>query len=617
MVSEAVSEGTCARCGAALVPASGYLTQLGTVCGACFSRQQDEARRADIASESLDASLSRRAWELGGLHAMWGVAAIVAADWAHLPRWLSSLLIVAALILAYGLRLRWRSALATAMALDVAGVLACLAWGVVSALRGESPVVALLAVFPLLLVGFTRWLRKGFVEEDPDGLRRYGVLSRWLAPVAAIAAVCGIGVHFALRPRVDPARELMRTELPTWESVRARSDAGGPQLAALLARARPWPALAAPLEALDRAWPDEAAMRDASRSLNLALGGAGLPFFTDVWRVGEQPIVLTYQLAARVPWRIGARTVEVMRLRRLDTLNVEFGLLGSTEHGQPVALLDRVEAELAMDLPAMYGKAARPGAVRLNDFDRLAFAKSRAFYEARLGAGLAGAAAALGERDRALEEMRSRLHGGQVQLFQPDGFVLGAEWLATLEPLAQLGHEGGPLILDTDLDRVATADEKLRDAETTRLFAAAVDLSATGTEAHEARHAVDGGERTAPPPPALFAVMEDSSTSMIALADGELRAFLGEIHDAPAPACVSLALVLRNAFGAGARATPHFYAAQALATALDATPDAAPSARLTLLCALPDGDLRARVASAWQKLYAEPMSPATRLAAGP
>jgi hypothetical protein len=612
-----VSERKCVSCGGALVPASGYLTEVGTVCGACFGRQQDEARRANVASESLDASFTRRAWELGGLHVMWGVAAIVAAEWAHLPRWLSSLLIVAALILAWGLRLRWRSAFATAMALDVAGVLACLAWGAVSALRGGPPAVALLAVFPLLLVGFTWWLRKGFVEDDPDGLRRSGAVSRWLAPVAVVAAVCGIPVHLALRPNRDPARELMRLEFPTWESVRARTDAGGPELAALLARARPWPALAAPFEALDRAWPDEAAMRDASQSLNRALGSAGLPYYTDVWRVGARPIVLTYELAARIPWRIDARTVEVVRLRRLDTLNVEFGLLGSTEHGQPVALLDRVEAELARDLPAMYGKAARPGGAKLNDFDRLAFAKGRAFYEARLGAGLAAAAAALGERDRALEEMRARLHGGQVQLFQPDGFVLGTEWLATLEPLAQLGHEGGPLILDTDLDRVASADEKLRDAATTRLFTAAVDLSATATEAHEARHAVDGGERTAPPPPALFAVMEDSSTPMIALADGELRAFLGEIHDAPAPACVSLALVLRNAFGAGARATPHFYAAQALATALDATPDASPTARLSALCALPDADLRTRVASAWQKLYGEPLPQATRLAAKP
>jgi hypothetical protein len=616
MTTSAASEGKCARCSGVVTAATTYLTPGGAVCWSCFERFRNEQALTDRAVDLAIKRINVRAQRLSYVHgAMWGTSAILAAHWAPLPAWLATVLIIAIFGLIFALRLLQPWAYGLALGLDAAAALAFLVLPPLLLPFGGGWLAMLGALFPLSLLALARGARASYRVRTPTELDPASSSApRWLFPalgVVAFGAVCAYVA--ARRPHQDPARELLRTALPTWETLRARGDDGGTAIAALLDGARPWPTLAGPLEALDRAWPDEPALRDASRSLNRTLTEVGLPYFTDVWRVGEQPLVLTYELAARVPWRVGARTVEVVRLRRLDTLNVEFGLLGSTEHGQPVALLDRIEAELAVDLPAMYGAPARPGGAKLDDFDRLALAKRRAFYEARLGAAVATAAAALGERDRALEEMRSRLHGGQVVLSPPDGLVLGAEWLATLEPLARLGRPGGPLVLDTDLDRVTSDDEKLRDAATTRLFAAAVDLAATATEAHEARHAVDGGDRVAPPPPALFAVMEGSSTSMISMADGELRAFLGEIHDAPAPPCVTLAGVLRNAFGANARATPHFYAAQTLATALDGTPDVAPTTRLSALCALPDADLRARIASAWQKLYAEPMPSATRL----
>src|SRR5206468_4762087 len=57
-------------------------------------------------------------------------------------------------------------------------------------------------------------------------------------------------------------------------------------------------------------------------------------------------------------------------------------------------------------------------------------------------------------------------------------------------------------------DLVVRADEKLRAGANALLLAAAVDVLASATEAHEARHALDDANPDGPPPPpALFEVM--------------------------------------------------------------------------------------------------------------
>ena len=149
-----------------------------------------------------------------------------------------------------------------------------------------------------------------------------------------------------------------------------------------------------------------------------------------------------------------------------------------------------------------------------------------------MGAGLGAAAAELAERDRLLEVMRTRLHGGELQFDPPDGFVLGEPWLSNLEQYTRFDRPGGPLLFDTDLHAVVRADEKLRAGATAQVLAAAVDVLASATEAHEARHALDEVDPDGPPPPpALFDVMGESSAQFVGMADAELRAYLGELHD--------------------------------------------------------------------------------------
>ena len=354
--------------------------------------------------------------------------------------------------------------------------------------------------------------------------------------------------------------------------------------------------------------------RAAAKTVNRALAAAGLPYWVDMQHVGEQPIALSYELVARVPWRIGARTVDVLRLRRINRLNMELGMYGATDEGLPIVLLDRIEAGLAEGLRDV--RAQSEGTRRLNDFDRAALARERGLLEARLGPGLAAAAAVLAERDRLLEEMRTRLRGDDLQLGAPDGFVLGDPWLSDLEAYTRFDRPGGPLLFASDLRAVARADEQLRSGPHA-VLRAAVDVMASVTEAHEARHALDqiDGKAPSPPPSPLFELMEQNTTEFVGMADAELRAYLGELHDSGPTACWALAKMMRDVYGGLASRTPHFFATLTLLRQLDPAPHREPAARLALLCDLPEAELRARVAAAWQKLYGAPLLPGRRAAA--
>jgi hypothetical protein len=619
MTTTPASEGVCARCGAALTPATTYLWPTGAVCWSCFGQLQSEQERAASEAYARERSLTRRARSLGYVHGvMWGSSAILAASWVPLPSSLATALVIGSFALGGGLVMRRRWAYQLALGLDAAAVLAILVAVPLRLPFGGEWVAALGAAFPAALLALTRALRAAYRSGTDDELRPASrPLPRWLLVALGVAAAGGAAAYLATRPRPDPARELMRVALPRWQAARARagSAAGAPEAAALVEAARPWPAVASALDALDRAWPSEPGARAAARSVNAALADARLPYFTDVWALPEGPILLSYDLYGHVPWRVGARAVDVVRVRRLDTLNIQLGLLGVTQEGQASVLLDRIEAALAVDLPAMYGKEAPHRRSLFNAFDRAALARTRAFLEARVGAGLAGAAAALGERDRLVEEMRARLHGGAVVLRLPDGFVLGKTWLAEVEPLAELTHPGGPLVLDTDLRAVAHADEALREPATAALLDGVAEALALSTEAHEARHAADADAELGPPPSALFDVLGETTTAFTGLAGGELRAYLGQLADGSAPACATLARIMRDVFGRSATTTPHHYATLVILKELVPDADAAPVAQLDALCAVPDGELRARVAAAWRKLYGEPMPPAERLAA--
>ena len=112
-------------------------------------------------------------------------------------------------------------------------------------------------------------------------------------------------------------------------------------------------------------------------------------------------------------------------------------------------------------------------------------------------------------------------------------------------------------------------------------------MLASATEAHEARHALDEVNPDGPPPPtALFEVMGESSAQFVGMADAELRAYLGELHDTGSGRCWVVAKMLRGVYGRGARRTPHFFATLTILRQLDPEPTASPrrSSRCCATC---------------------------------
>src|SRR5262245_58540829 len=181
--------------------------------------------------------------------------------------------------------------------------------------------------------------------------------SRRIALGLSVAAALGAAALLVWRrTRPDPAQVLFAEAIPDWQVERARagSGAGGEAARAMLRAAVPFPAVAPELARLDEAWPDERAVRASAAALNQALRAAGLRYFLDVQPVNGKPIVLTYAVEREVPWRAGERRVTVIRIRRLDRLNIEMGLYGETDGTQPLVFLDRIESRLVTDLPAAF-----------------------------------------------------------------------------------------------------------------------------------------------------------------------------------------------------------------------------------------------------------------------
>ncbi len=531
---------------------------------------------------------------------------------------MAKLLVIA---LAIGLFVRKRWAYPVALGLDGAGTLAMVALAVVA--PGPAWQWLLVAGFSLSLVALTRTAREAYGRAAPAGALTSPRMSlpRWLLPAAAVAIVAMLGSvgTYLIVHRPNPAVTLMQTRLTAWQVERGNPDSteGGPAARRLLEQARRWPDVAKSFETLDRVWPDEPPVRAAVQSVNQALTRAGLPYMVEMWPgPRDRPLVLSHHIIARVPWRIGERTVDVLRLRRVDTLTVDFAMAGVTDEGLPVVLLDRIEAFLARDVPAAYGASRTERAARsLNEFDRAALKHLRAFLDQRLGAEMAAVGAALVERDSLVEEMRARLHDGRLQFEDmPERFVLGDAWLDSLKPATKDSRGEGPVILEADLKEVVKADERLQTPDMARVLDTLIELDAQSVEAHEARHALDEVEPVGPPPPQLFEVMEDSSTWIIGAADRELRAFLGELHDGQMSVCATLARIMRCLYGRGAARTQHSFAVIALLEQLDPKSEVEPEEQLDALCRVPDAELRNRLERAWQILYAAPMPPAARSA---
>jgi hypothetical protein len=320
--SSGVADGVCVRCGAPVSQATAYLSELGPVCWPCS--QALETIRAQLGRQTAERerALEKRAHRVALVHGvMWGTAI---AGIAHfMPT-------VAAAGSGAGDRAggggqsvrRKRWAFAAAMVLDLGGALAFVVAAV--AARGPASPLLVAACFPLSLAGLTVGarqafprLRSGDTAAVGGGRRRAPLLShkfprpRWAAPAAVggMLAVGVAGVVYLMLHRPDPA-VTTDAHAPRRMAVLPSGDrqcAGRARRTRVVSAARAWPRVGTALEALDRAWSEEAAMGAAITAVNQALAGAALPYMIEMWPgPAERPLVLSHRIVDRVPWRVGA-----------------------------------------------------------------------------------------------------------------------------------------------------------------------------------------------------------------------------------------------------------------------------------------------------------------------
>ena len=431
-----------------------------------------------------------------------------------------------------------------------------------------------------------------------------------LLAVLAVGLTAG-GWFFVARrstPAEAPARAVFRKQLPGWVVARSRGP-GVEAFDSLLTSAEPWPQVKAALEELEPAWPDEDRLKTASADVNRALRDAGLDYWVDPMFPGRRPVLTTYEVLDRASWSTadGGASTEALHVRRLDRLNLELGLLGHASGDQPAILRDRVEVSVLDRLrvdPDEYPNEVDDAANRL--------------WREQLGtlvnaAELTDAEARVNRRETLLREMEKRLKGGKVHVQRPERLVFGDEYFEVLEPFTDNRRRGGPLFLASDLRALRRADDALADTVGLRTLVQVIDLEAAIVEAHEVRHALDRRELGVPA--LLQRLVGEGDERFGRLAEHELRAFLGQLHDSRPPACLTVVALGQLARGRFASSTPHFFAAHALlATLGDLEAERGVTASEVVqvmreLCALPDAELRARAEAASVTLYGEALIP--------
>jgi len=448
----------------------------------------------------------------------------------------------------------------------------------------------------------------------PDDLDELPRRSRTPFVVAAVLlAVAGSAAWFFLRtpPKKPeaPERTLFRSQLPAWSIARSRSE-GPAELATCLETAKPWPAVAAAIEKLPDAWNDKDEMKAAVRAINEAARGAGLKYWVDPQFLRNGPIFTTYDVLGRAQWKggPGSATVEVLHVRRLDTVNIELGVLGHAGGDQPAVLRDRMELSVMRRLRTVDDEDQRA-----NDVDEEATRLWKKTLASLVpAAGLDEAQKRLDLRETLARDMEKRLKGGKIHVARPERLGWGDDYFDFLEPYTSTRRRGGPLLLASDLRALRRADEALDDSAGLTALVQVIELEATRVEAHEITHALDPAERDVPA--LLQSLVGENDVRFGHLAERELRAFIGELRDAKSPACLSVVSLGLQARGSGSTATAHFFAAHTLlATLAEVDGSRGLDVPTTVevmqkLCALPDAELRARADKAATTLYGAPLS---------
>ncbi|HEY3448428.1 MAG TPA: hypothetical protein VGK67_18880 [Myxococcales bacterium] len=437
-------------------------------------------------------------------------------------------------------------------------------------------------------------------------------MARSVALVLIVLAAGGAGAFWWFKksqppPPPPPERLLFERKIPGWATARARKDLHFVEMEAAKDLARPWPGIVEALSAIDQAWPGEEKTKAAVAKLNEAARAAGLAYWVDVVAYRDLPYLLTYEVLARSTWQLEGATKRLLRVRRLDHVNIEMGYLGHAGGDVPVVLVDRLEPSVMESVAKAFAEAPEGNAV-----NQAALRWWRKTVEAKAGAqALAKGAAQVARRERLFRAMRGHLQDGRVVVVEPERLTWGDDFFESLMPATDYRRKGGPLLVAGDVRDLKRADEALREGEGRRALDLALEMEAMATEAHEARHALDPGDLPIPEP-LLMEVGEDD-LEFARGAERELRAYLGQLHDAEVPPCLTVTRLAIQAGGAKARATPHHYAGTLLLETLSPTGLEGLPKLIEELCTLPEEEVRKKAEAVFKSLYGRPMVAAKRL----
>lgn len=290
--------------------------------------------------------------------------------------------------------------------------------------------------------------------------------------------------------------------------------------------------------------------RAAGVALNKKLEEAKLPFFvdTDLFPIGGKvsPILLSFYVQERATYRSGDKDIPVLRLWRLDHMNVAQSKLGYTSASSPyaVVLLDLVERDLVTQiLPAIPNGEL----MSLTDEDTELSREDWVARVQRAGADIIRkhyaalqddvrtAAQRLGpllaRRRALLSEWNKAVRGDSTVLRLPRRLVPEADYTSEL-------HLRVP---STELREWDSLHDELLDGERLADFERVRESYLRSVERHEVQHRIDyAAERLEIPELVAerlggISRMGHETNSVPMGTTAELSAYLAQIADDPAP----------------------------------------------------------------------------------
>ncbi|NVB80769.1 MAG: hypothetical protein HOV81_20400 [Kofleriaceae bacterium] len=374
-------------------------------------------------------------------------------------------------------------------------------------------------------------------------------------------------------------------------------------------------------------------IRESVRAFSDALHQAGLAYFLEGRFKSGYPYIQAYRVEEVVFVVAGGAPRRVLSLRRLDTLNSSYAVLGMHDEdtGDPTLHLDRIDVAVASRiLPTL----APDATYKLGDDEWMRWEPNKALgktigavirreYAEALGkdaAALTKIAELLVKRGDIIDEWRDKLGRHKIVFSSTDDLFIRPELLAALE-----GE-----VPNYQRKKVVEIDNSLAELGAPRIHARVHDLVAASVRRHEAQHAFDYDRDTELRYPQALADMlgaphdmDGNEVALVRSARAELSGYLSQIANDPATPHASLwhlaGMVFdRNEWGSG-ECYAGVVVLEGLAKKLGMTTFQEPRFQrgvnrerfmeiAKLLAAQPDAKLREAATALWTELFGEPLT---------